>query len=90
MSVSFDAELPRESDGSAHVAFNPRFEGRFPDLGNGGGTVSNCASCHERATFPAADFLTGGRGRPDLRTDRAFEGGRISTSFLWSISLQAR
>eukprot|EP01031_Cornospumella_fuschlensis_P014526 gene14526-17738_t len=41
MQVAFDAEKPRASDGGAHICFNPWLEARFPDHGQGGGTVSN-------------------------------------------------
>jgi hypothetical protein len=84
MSVSYDLNLPRESDGTAHVAFNPWLEGRFRNGGNGGGVVSNCMNCHNRASDPDLNFLPVYRGDPDP-ADAAYAAGRLRTDFLWSI-----
>ena len=90
MQVAFDAETPRASDGGAHICFNPWLEARFPDHGQGGGTVSNCLSCHQRASYPAAPFLPVTRGAPNLREDPALAPDRLRTSFLWSSTLHAQ
>lgn len=90
MQAAFDAETPRASDGGAHIAFNPWLEARFPDGGQGGGTVSNCLSCHQRASYPAAPFLPVTRGGPNLREDAALAPDRLRTSFLWSLTLHAQ
>jgi hypothetical protein len=50
MDVAFDRDLPREPDGTPHVAYNPWLEARFADSGQGSGVVGNCMSCHERAS----------------------------------------
>jgi hypothetical protein len=90
MSDSFDLNLPREKDGTPHVAFNPWLEARFRDGGHGGGVVSNCMNCHNRASFPDIAFLPIYRGDPDLQNDPAFAGGRLRTDFLWSVPDQSQ
>jgi hypothetical protein len=92
MNASFDLNLPSEVDGSAHVTFNPWLEAKFPDGGHGGGTVSNCMNCHNRASWPNRDvgltgqqFLPIYRGNPALSADPAYASGRLRTDFLWSI-----
>ncbi len=90
LAVAFDAERPAAADGGPHVCFNPWLEGRFPDGGHGGGTVSNCPACHRRASFPALAFLPVTRGAPDLPADPAYGAGRVRTNFLWSLALHAR
>lgn len=89
MNVAFDAERPREPDGSARIVFNPWLEARFPDSGHGGGTVSNCLSCHRRAGFPAVGAFTVTRGTPPVAM-AADEPDAVKTSSLWSLPLQAR
>jgi hypothetical protein len=89
MSVSFDTDIPRESDGSPHVAFNPWLEGRFPDSGQGGGLTSNCMACHQRAST-ALDkpfMVTRGLAQPRSSLPAKLEA---RTSFLWSVPMQAR
>jgi hypothetical protein len=88
-SVSYDLNLPREADGSPHVAFNPWLEARFPNGGHGTGVVSNCMNCHNRASYPDIPFLPVYRGNPDPQ-DKAFEPGRLRTDFLWSVPDQAQ
>jgi hypothetical protein len=90
LSVAFDERTPIESDGGAHVSFNPWLEARFPDGGHGGGSFSNCLACHRRASWPAASFLPVTRGPADVATDPAYAPGRLRTQFLWSIALRAR
>ena len=90
MSESFDVNLPREKDGSPHVAFNPWLEARFRDGGNGGGVVSNCMNCHNRASYPGILFLPIYRGDPDLKKDPAFGDNRLRTDLLWSIPDEAQ
>jgi len=90
MQAAFDAETPRATDGGAHICFNPWLEGRFPDGGQGGGTHSNCLSCHQRASYPATPFLPVTRGAPNLREDPALAPDRLKTSFLWSLTLHAQ
>jgi hypothetical protein len=95
--VAYDLNLPPEKDGSPRVAFNPWLEGRFADGGHGGGgLVSNCMNCHNRASWPRRDvpdrreFLPVYRGNPDLSGDPAYAPGRLRTDFLWSIPDQAQ
>jgi hypothetical protein len=88
MDVAFDDALPQAADGGPHVSFNPWLEARFPDQGSGGGTVSNCMTCHRRASYPAIRFLPITRGQADLNRDPAYATDRLRTNFLWSIALQ--
>jgi hypothetical protein len=89
MQAAFDSQTPASSDGGAHIAFNPWLEGRFPDGGNGGGTVSNCVACHRRASYPPVNFLPVTRGEPGVN-DPAIGPERLRTSFLWSIAIHAQ
>ena len=89
MNVAFDAERPREADGSPRILFNPWLEARFADDGHGGGTVSNCVSCHRRAAFPALLPFHVTRGRQPA-APAAGDATSVLTSSLWSVPLQAR
>jgi hypothetical protein len=92
MDVTYDLNLPAEKDGSPKVTFDPWLEARFIDGGHGGGgTVSNCMNCHNRASWPNRTdcpnmrcFLPIYRGNPDFE-DTAYAPGRLRTDFLWSI-----
>lgn len=86
MSVAFDRELPREADGGPHVAFNPWLEGRFADQGGGNGTVSNCMSCHSRATTGRTEPFRVTRGNTALASPSRERA--VRTSSLWSVALQ--
>ena len=86
MDTTSDAMLPREPDGSAHICFNPWFEAKFPDGGQGAGVTSNCVSCHSRASYPTINFLPIHRGYPDPLNDSAFAAGRVRTGQLWSVA----
>jgi hypothetical protein len=91
MSASYDLNLPTQKDGSPHATFNPWLEARFPDGGHGGGgIVSNCMNCHNRAGMPKTGFLPIYRGNPDLSGDPAYAPGRLRTDFLWSIPDRAQ
>ena len=92
MNASYDLNLPSEGDGSAHTTYNPWLEARFPDGGHGGGgTVSNCMNCHNRASWPSdVQFLPIYRGNPDLVGDPAYAAKRLRTDFLWSIPQDAQ
>lgn len=87
MNATYDLNLPSERDGSPHVTFNPWLEARFQDGGHGGGTVSNCMNCHNRASTGADDFQPIYRGNPDFSGDGAYAPGSLRTDFLWSILL---
>lgn len=86
MDAAFDSNRPAAAGGSPHVCFNPWLEARFPDGGQGGGTVSNCMTCHRRAAYPATAFLPVTRGNPDSGGDPAFAAGLVRTSFLWALA----
>ncbi len=86
MDTTSDAMLPREPDGSARICFNPWFEAKFPDGGQGTGVTSNCVSCHSRASYPTIDFLPVRRGYPEPLNDPAFATGRVRTGQLWSVA----
>ena len=90
MSVSFDTELPREPDGGPHIAFNPWLEGRFPDSGHGGGVVSNCMTCHRRASTTAQNPFLVTRGLENAFQPIIPGVVAVTTSSLWSLPLQAR
>jgi hypothetical protein len=83
--VAYDLNLPSEPDGSARVVFDPWLEARFKNEGHGGGTVSNCMNCHNRASTGADNFLPIYRGNPDFAGDTAYAPGSLRTDFLWSI-----
>lgn len=88
MTITDDQVTPPESDGSPLIGFNPWLEARLPD-----GILSNCMTCHHRATFHparAVPFLPVRRGLPNPATDPAFAPGRLQTDFLWSIVLQSK
>lgn len=86
MDVALDTSASDEPD----ICFNPWLEARFSDQGAGGGTVSNCIACHQRASYPSVSFLPVTRGPPDLLDDPAYSPDRLRTDFLWSIPRQAR
>jgi hypothetical protein len=90
MSASYDVNLPREADNSPHITFNPWLEAPFPDGGHGGGVVSNCMNCHNRASHPVLGFRPIFRGNPDLNNDPTFAAGRLRADLLWSIPRQAQ
>ena len=85
MQTAWDAENPREADGSPHICFNPWLEGRFPN----GGAVSNCLACHLRASYPPRSFLPPVRGLPRLTEDPAYAADTLRTSLLWALPLHA-
>jgi hypothetical protein len=83
MTIADDQVTPREPDGSPRAGFNPWLEARFQN-----GILSNCMTCHHRASFPPAfgtGFLPIRRGLPNPATDPAFQPGRLQMDFLWSI-----
>lgn len=84
MNISYDMDLPRESDGSPHICFNPWLEGPFP-----GGHQSNCMTCHRLAVWPSRPFrssvfLPVTRGR--LSADHPLFAGKAKLDFLWSLA----
>ena len=86
MSTSYDLNLPLESDGKPHIAFNPWLEAGFPS-----GIVSNCMNCHHRAAARHClrlGFLPISRGNPDP-SDPAYAAGKLRTDYLWSIIFRA-
>jgi hypothetical protein len=85
MDVAYDLNLPSERDGSPRVTFNPYLEARLQNDGHGGGVVSNCMNCHNRASTGADDFTPIYRGNPDFSGDTAYAPGSLRTDFLWSI-----
>ena len=85
MDVSFDTDKPLEPDGSPHIAFNPYLEARFGDAGHGSGVVSNCMTCHRRASMGFVTPFLVTRGKEDTATKR----DALKTSSLWTIPIQA-
>ena len=77
---------PGDAPGEAasRACFNPWFEARFPDGGEGGGIASTCIACHSRAGHPAASFLPVRRGVPGP-DEIAAAGTRFTTDFIWSV-----
>jgi hypothetical protein len=84
MTNADDQVTPREPDGSPRIGFNPWLEARFQN-----GILSNCMTCHHRASYPQTNFLPIRRGPPDPNTDPAFRPGRLQTDFMWSVILQS-
>jgi hypothetical protein len=83
LTIADDQVTPPEPDGSPRVGFNPWLEARFQN-----GILSNCMTCHHRASFPPApgtQFLPIRRGLPNPATDPALKPGRLQMDFLWSI-----
>lgn len=87
MAVSFDMDLPKEADGSPHVAFNPWLEARFAN-----GVNSNCMTCHQRAVWDPQIPDDAGNAPPFLPITRGVASPddplfRTSTKvdFLWSL-----
>ena len=80
MASADDEVLPREPDGTPHIGYNPWLEAHFPN-----GVLSNCMSCHHRASYPVIGFLPITRGAPDPASDPAFKPRRLQTDFMWSI-----
>jgi len=81
-----DQVTPKEPNGAPHISFNPWLEAGFPN-----GPVSNCMSCHHRASYPGTiSFLPVTRGLPDPANDPAFAAGRLQTDFMWSIRDRAQ
>lgn len=90
LDVATDAVRPTASNGGPHICFNPWLEARFPDGGNGGGVVSNCIACHDRASYPPVSFLPVTRGLPNRSEDPAYSSERLQTDFVWSLARQAK
>ncbi|TJY59526.1 hypothetical protein E4T66_14205 [Sinimarinibacterium sp. CAU 1509] len=86
MDVAVDPVRPLGRDASPHICFNPWFEAKFPDGGQGNGLQSNCVNCHERASYPLTAFLPVRRGAADPVNDPAFAPGRLRTGRLWSLA----
>lgn len=84
MSASYDVNLPLESDGKPHIAFNPWLEAHFRQ-----GVVSNCMNCHHRAAGPNPNFKPIFRGSPDPN-DPAYAPGLLRTDFLWTVIDKAK
>jgi hypothetical protein len=102
MNASYDMDVPRETDGTPHIAYNPYLEGFIKD-----GVLSNCMTCHRRATWPPQDrphvIVSDGSaydpllGQTIVRGSDAAEATYLSvpfekllkTSFIWSIPVCA-
>lgn len=90
MSVSFDTDLPTERDGSPHLAYNPWFEARLVDTGSGSGVVSNCMTCHRRASSAVIAPFAVTRGATQSLAIPPGSPAPVLTSSLWSIPLEAQ
>jgi len=85
MNVSYSMDTPGSPDQGPHVVYNPYIEGKFPD-----GVVSNCMSCHNRASSPSlAGELCGAlpvtRGSYNYQPTSPERDGRVKLEFLWSL-----
>ncbi len=86
-----DQVTPKEHDDSPHIGFNPWLEAHFPN-----GPLTNCMTCHHRASWPpSVPFLNPRhlewlRGPPDPANDPAFASGRLQIDFMWSIHDRAQ
>ena len=83
MDVTFSSDVPKESDGTPNVCFNPWLEARFA-----GGLTSNCMSCHQRAVWTPVSFLPVTRG--SLPPNHQFFLGKTKLDFLWSIAFSSQ
>ena len=79
MNVSYDMDLPRERDRSAHICFNPWLEGLFP-----GGHKSNCVTCHRLSVWPNGLSLPVTRG--SLHGDHPLFMFKAKLDYLWSVA----
>jgi hypothetical protein len=86
MRVAYHGDIPREPDGSPHIAFNPYVEASFSF-----GLQSNCVVCHQRAVIgpdgPGA-VLPVRRGH--LSRQDPLYAGKVRLDFLWSLAFEAR
>jgi hypothetical protein len=85
MDVSYDMDLPKESDNTPNAVFNPWLEAQAVN-----GVNSNCMTCHRRASYlpESASGLSGQlrkvtRGSPDEREPIFLQGTKLD--FLWSL-----
>jgi hypothetical protein len=83
MDVAYSSDVPKESDNTPHVCFNPWLEARFS-----GGLTSNCMACHQRSVWTTTPFLPVTRG--SLPADDQYFVGKTKLDFLWSVSLSSR
>ena len=83
MDTTFSMETPKAQDSGPNVCFNPWLEARFQN-----GVVSNCMSCHQKATWPASSFMPVIRG-PLPPGDPIFRGS-TKLDFLWSVAFESR
>ena len=88
MNVAFDSDLPRQPDGSPHIAYNPWLEARLPDTGAGSGVQSNCMACHQRASIAAKEPFIVTRGAIKMPAGHSAGVPDLRTSSLWSLVLQ--
>ena len=88
MNTAFSIDTPGAPDGGAHIAYNPYIEAKFKN-----GVQSNCAACHNRASYPAlTDHLCGAlpitRGSHDFQPTSPDREGRTKLEFLWSLLIR--
>ena len=81
LDVSYDMDLPRESNDTPNAVFNPWLEAGFDD-----GVNSNCMTCHQRAIRPSIHFEPVTRG-PLAPNDPLFLDS-TKLDFLWSVALE--
>jgi len=82
MDATFSTDTPKESDGTAKVVFNPWLEAGFSN-----GLKSNCMTCHQRAVWPARNFLPVTRG--GMAPGDPYFKGVTRLDFLWSIAFES-
>ncbi|HXH11473.1 MAG TPA: hypothetical protein VNP04_17125 [Alphaproteobacteria bacterium] len=86
MRVAYHGDIPRELDGSPHIAFNPYLEAAFSF-----GLRSNCVACHQRAVVGPEGP---GRVFPVLRGHLSKHDpvymDRVRLDFLWSLAFEAK
>lgn len=85
MNVAFSMDTPGAPDAGPHVVYNPYIEGKFPN-----GAQSNCAACHNRASYPELPGELCGalpitRGSHDYQPTSPERRTRTKLEFLWSI-----
>jgi hypothetical protein len=86
MRVAYNAQVPREPDGSHPIVYNPYLEAGFSD-----GPRSNCVSCHQRAVVTASGAMgpvfpvpTGHLNQRD-----PFFQDKLQLDFVWSLATRS-
>lgn len=88
MNTAYSMDTPGAPDKGPHIVYNPYIEAKFKN-----GVQSNCAACHNRASYPElTDSLCGAlpitRGSHDYQPTSPEREGRTKLEFLWSLLIR--